>query len=295
MISSEFRAARITLGLTQEALAGELGLTSHAIAGMENGDKKVSKAVTREMEYRVAVAKTDAMLKASGLPECPVADGLLRPYTDDMSTEEMVKRSKAVIAHYENCPTCKARSDYASKHAPPIPEFPTPFWFRPFTFMEGLLERLPAPLRPPKDDRGEARRLGTWLATFFSILSIGFALILAIARLASGGQNSSWWRESVGMIVTFPVAYFVGFFVAATVYDLTRPIAGRFGAYVLRGGLIPPAIYGSLGIALTFITKAIDLSPWPIVVGLWVIGTLVGSVMWVVDRVRGNLPNGTDD
>jgi hypothetical protein len=248
------------------------------------------------MEYRVAVAKTDAILKASGLPECPVAKDLLRPYTDDMSTEEMVKHSKAVIAHFENCPTCKARSDYASKHAPPIPELPSPLWIRPFAFMEDLLEKLPAPLRPPKGDRGEARRAAMWAATFFSTVAIGYALIVAIARLASGGASSSWWRESAGVIVTSPPAFFVGFFLAGTVYDLTRPISSRFGSYVLRGGLIPPALYGSVGIALALSTKDIRLSQWPtMVLALTIIGTLVGSVMWVIDRVRGNLPNSPDD
>jgi hypothetical protein len=271
-------------------LAGELGLTPHVIAGMESGEAKVSKAVTREMEYRVAVAKSDAILRASGLPECPVANDLLRPYTDGMSTEEMVNRSKAVIAHFENCPTCKARSDYASKHAPPIPDFPTPFWFRPFAFTEDLLERLPALLRPPKDERGEARRIGVWLATFFSITSMTYAVVVALVRLATGGPSSNWWMESARAIAILPVVIFVGVFLAATVYDLTRPIASRFGGYLLRGALIPPAIYGSVGVALAFIQKDMRLSEGlTIALAICVIGTLVGAVMWVVDRARGRL------
>lgn len=294
MTSSEFRTARRTLGLTQEALGAELGLTPHVIAGMENGEAKVPKAITREMEYRVAVAKTDAVLKVSGLPECPVAEELLRRTAEEMSADERLAQTKAVIAHFENCPTCKARSDYARKHGPPIPEMPSPFWIRAPEFMEGLLEKLPPLLRPPKDERGEARRVGIWMATFFSVVTIAYALIVAIGRLAAGGPSSNWWSESAKVIATLPAAIFVGSFLAATVYDLTRPIASRFRGYVLRGALIPPAIYASGGGALSFVTKEIRFSEWPwIVLALSLIGTLVAAVMWVIDRVRGNLPTPT--
>jgi DNA-binding XRE family transcriptional regulator len=293
MTASQFLAARRTLGLTQEEMASELDLTPHVIAGIENGEARVPKGIEKELNYRVALAQRDAVLAASGLPECPVALKL-EQQLERLATNNVDEASKAVdavSAHMDSCPTCKARRAYAEKHAPPIPDMPLPGWMRGADYLERLVQRLPPPLRPPEGDNGEGRRTGVFIAASLSLLAIVIAVVGAVARLFAWGVASSWWRESLAIIAIVPLTYLVGFFLAGTVYDLTRPIARRFLGYVVRGGLIVPAVYGSVGLVAPLISKRASWSYWPgMVLAFGIIGALGGGMLWVVDRLKGKLP-----
>jgi transcriptional regulator with XRE-family HTH domain len=294
MTASQFLAARRTLGLTQEEVAGELDLTPHVIAGIENGEARVPKDIEKELNWRVAVAHRDALLAASGLPECPVVLKLeeqLERLATNKTADEFEKALDAASAHMDSCPTCKARSVYAAKYGPPIPEMPLPGWMRAADYLERLVQRLPEAVRPPEGDKGEGRRIGVFIAAFFSLIAIGIALVGAIARLVAWGLGSSWWRESLAIIALVPLTYLVAFFLAGTVYDLTRPIARRFLGYVIRGGLIVPALYGAVGLVAPFISKRASWSYWPgMVLAFCIIGALGGGMLWVVDRLKGKLP-----
>jgi hypothetical protein len=166
-----------------------------------------------------------------------------------------------------------------------------PILMRGIGFIEDLLERLPPSIRPPEGENGRGRRTGVGMAAFFSLIAIAIGTLGAFAAIASDGLASSWWQQPLGIIVAVPLAYFVGFFLAGLVYDLTRPIARRPWGYMLRGLLILPAVYGSVGLALPFFADDISWSAWPYVtLGFGIIGGIGGGLLWIVDRIRGKLP-----
>jgi DNA-binding XRE family transcriptional regulator len=294
MSPSEFMAARKTLGLTHEEMADELGLTPHVIAGIENRNARVPKGIESKVNWLVAVAQRDAVLAASGLPECPVALKLeleLERAFDQRNLDDAEKADEALTTHSADCRACNALEEYANKHAPPIPDFPESVWLRPITYLLGLLERLPPPLFPSKGDQGDGRRMGVVMAAGFSAIAISVAVLTAIVRLAAWGLASAWWRESLAIIATVPLAYLVGFFLAGATYDLTRPIAHRFAGYVLRGALTLPAIYGAVGVAAPLVSNRAEWSYLPAtMLGVTIVGALAGSMLWVIDLAKGKLP-----
>jgi hypothetical protein len=256
--------------------------------------------ITRDewaIRWLVALAQRDALLAASGLPECPVATELwrLERLAGEQGTAEQLKALGTLRAHVESCPTCRAREEYGAKHAPPLPDMPrVPGWIRALDFLTSLDERLPGPLRPPKGDDGEGRRMGLFSAGFLSVMAIAIAVVYAFARLAAWGPASNWWQESLTTIAIVPLAYLVGFFLAGTVYDLTRRMANRLVGYVLRGGLILPAIYGTIAAVLPLMRKDWSWSYWPgMVLAFGIVGALGGAMLWVIDRVKGKLPRAT--
>jgi hypothetical protein len=253
----------------------------------------VPKAIEEQVRWRLAFAQRDAILTASGLPECPVMTEFWRLEwsPDEQSNSERLKALETLRAHVENCPMCQARERYAGKHAPPIPDMPLRGWMRAVLYLFSLDQRLPQPLRLPEGDNGEGRRMALFVSAFFSLMATVLAVVYAFVRLAAWGLASNWWREPLAIIAIVPLAYFVGFFLAGTVYDLTRPMASRVVGYVLRGGLILPSIYGSIGVVIPFITPSYSWSYWPgTVMGLGIVGALGGAIMWGVDRSKGRLP-----
>jgi DNA-binding XRE family transcriptional regulator len=289
MTSSEFAAARKALGLTQEEMASDLDLTPHVIAGMENGEARVPKSIAQDLEWRVALAQRDALLEASGLAECLTMKELDRS-AEGKSGEELLKIGERLIAHMESCPTCKARGDYLDKYGPPMPDRPLPTLIRVVGWVQRLLNRVPEALKPPKGKKGEGRRTALGIAAIFSTIAIAIALFSAIAGIVSG-FHSNWWRQPLGIAIV-PFGYFLAALVGGTVYDFTRPIAHRFIGYVLRGGLIVPAVYGSVGLVMPFFVDDFSWSDWPgITLALAIVGAVGGALLWVIHRVRGKLPS----
>lgn len=288
MTAQEFAAARASLGLTQDQLASELNLTPHVIAALETGNARIPKGIAHELSWRAAIARRDAKMKASGLPECTVVAALVKQLDD---TPDQLKVMQQIEAHASTCPVCQRREAYGREHVGPPPEMPMPGWIRTIGFLEDLPDRLPPGLRPPKGEGGKGRRAGIWMAAGFSAIAIVVAALGAISRILRDGPGSAWWQQSVGIALAVPLAYFIGFFLAGTVYDFTRRIADRFISYVIRGGLILPAVYGSVGAALPFLDKKFDWSSWPVItVAIAVVGAVGGAMLWIIDKIRGKLP-----
>lgn len=133
--------------------------------------------------------------------------------------------------------------------------------------------------------------MGLLMATVFSAIAIIIAAAGAFSALMSQGFLSIWWREPILIATAIPVAYFVGFYLAGSAVDLTRPIRHRFIGYVVRGSLAVPAIYGSIGFSMVVIDSEMTLREWPFITGIFgVIGAFGGALLWAIHRIRGKLP-----
>ena len=290
MTGEEFAAARATLGLSVEDIAAELDIPLHSVEAMEAGAIRVPGRVAKDLAFRAALRQRQAVLEASGLPECPTAAALERAATG-AEGESAVGLFEKLTAHSASCPVCKARRDYLDSHAPALPEYPMPLWIRGIGWVERQLGRMPRFLRPPEGDAGEGRRIGVFTAAGFSLLAIGIAVIAAISSALGHASDPGWWREPVSIAVLAPMGYFVGFFLAGWAFDVTRPIRHRLIGYVIRGATAAAAIYGSMGLIVPAIDHTTHLRDWPIIVGIIaVLGAVGGAVLWVVHRVKGKLP-----
>ncbi|HET7456817.1 MAG TPA: helix-turn-helix domain-containing protein [Gemmatimonadaceae bacterium] len=290
MTADELRAARERLSLSVDDLAAELGLTPHVVEAMERGKVRVPRDVGQLLAWRVASAEGDAVLAASGLPPCPVADAILAGAADK-GPKAILAASKECVAHAASCPTCQARADHLARYAPPLPEFPLPWWVRAVGFLQHLPDRLPRPLRPPPGDASEGRRVAVVAAAGLSAFAAFVFTLFAVGQLSRGRFDASGLAEQLGALVVIVAGYFVGFYMAGWVVDLTRPIRHRFVGYVLRGALCALAIYGTIGVAMPIIDGSFDYKDVPPVTAIMsVIGAVAGAVLWVKDRVSGKLP-----
>lgn len=291
MNPDEFRSARKVLRLSEEQLAKTLEISPHDVTEIENGRKRVPKATARELEWRLADARRDAVMAASGLAECPVAVEFEKQ-VDGLSGDEGLKVLEEFAAHVEYCVICKAREKYATRHLAPVSQIPHPLWARAFDWMTCAPDRLPASIRPPEGSSGEARRFVLSIAFYVYAVCIAFALLIAIFGLIAHGSASSWWQSPLLAATILPFAYVAGSLLAATVVDLTRPIANRFWGCVIRGGLILPAFVGIFGPSVGIVqTRTAMFGQWPIILlTLGAIGSFGGSLLWVVHWVRGKLP-----
>lgn len=298
MTASQFLAARSVLGLTQEQLAAEIGLTPHVIAAIEHGEVRCPKRIAREMELRSACAQRDAALASSGLPTCAVALELQRAVEIELERHTFgdagfVKAANAFSEHTESCADCKVREEYARQNAPALPDIRMPWWIGVIGMVIDAPARLPRPFRVPEDESGEGRRMGLLMGTAFSALAIIIAAAGAFSALRSQGLHSMWWREPILIATAIPVAYLVGFYLAGSAVDLTRKIRHRFVGYIVRGGLAVPAIYGSIGLSMLVIDSEMTLREWPFLTAIFgVIGAFGGGLLWVIHRIRGKLPEG---
>jgi DNA-binding XRE family transcriptional regulator len=289
MTPEEFAAARKTLGWTQDQMASELNLTPHVIAAIEKGEARIPRSIAKNVAWMAAAANADAVMAASGLPECPTLAAFVGDVND--KPDVALKKIEALEAHMKTCPICQAREAYGRAHIAPLPEMPMPAWIKGFGFLEDALGHLPKQLRPPEGDAGEGRRRALWVAAFFSLIAIGVSSLMLIGNLVSDGLSSRWWQQPLAIMLAMPCAYFVGLFLAGTIYDLTRPIASRLPGYVIRGALCVPAAYGSVGAVIPLFDDKITWSDWPVLTAMFaVLGAVGGAVLWVVHKVRGKIP-----
>jgi transcriptional regulator with XRE-family HTH domain len=241
MNALEFLEARQALGLTQEALAAELGLTPPVVAAIERGERQAPKAAVRQLIWRAALARREAVLAASGLPECATLLQLQDAFAESANggRDKLIAAGEALSEHAGGCAVCQARDGYAASHAPPLPDPPLPAWMRVAARLkravDQLLGKLPGVMRPPPGEAGEGRRFAVFTAAAFSLLAIGIGVLAAISRLASRGWGSGWWREPLAIVALTPVGYFVGFYLAGSVFDATRRVRHQLMGYVIRG------------------------------------------------------------
>lgn len=170
--------------------------------------------------------------------------------------------------------------------------FSTTVSFRIVTGANALLNRLPAPLRPPEDKSGDGRRAAFLSAGFLSALACVIALLVAILRVRHFGFEPGWWDlRPLGAIVA---GYFVGFYLAGWVWDALRPIHHRFIGYVLRWGLSGALIYGAIAVMMPVVDKDhMSLTESLLFVGVtagcW---ALIGTGHWLKDRLWPNAERG---
>ena len=242
MTREEFAAARATLGLSIDEIAAELNVPPHSVAAMESGAIRVPRSVATGLRYRAAARERELVMAKSGLPECPTATALLRA-AEAEDAEKALPLFEKLTAHARDCPECTARAKYLEQHAPPLPEFPMPAWVRGIDWIGRRVDRMPSFIRPPEGDAGEGRRIAIFAAAGFSLLAIGIATFAVISGALSRPADPRWWREPLGIAVFAPIGYFIGFFLAGWVFDVTRRIRHRFIGYVIRGALAAAAVY----------------------------------------------------
>ena len=291
MTPEEFTAARGTLELSVEEIAAELNLPLHSVEAMEAGTIRVPGRVAKDLAFRVALRQRQAVLEASGLPECPTAAALERAATG-AEAESAMSLFEKLTAHSASCPACKARSEYLDSHAPALPEYPMPAWIRGIGWIDQQLGRIPRFLRPPEGDAGEGRRIAVFTAAGFSLLAIGIGLLAAVLSALGHASDAGWWREPLAIAVLVPIAYFIGFYLAGWGFDLTRGIRHRFDGYVVRGALAAASIYGTIGLVMPALDEKFHLRELPVMIAFFtVFGAIGGGVLWVVHRVKGKLPS----
>ena len=127
MIASEARAARIALGLSEEALAAETNTTPAIVGARETGRIKVPRQIAVDLTWRMAQVERFAALENSGLPECSwVAAFAAEPEAEKLRAHNA--RVDRFLAHRKECEICKAREAYIADRFPPMPPAPRDGW-----------------------------------------------------------------------------------------------------------------------------------------------------------------------
>lgn len=307
MPGDQLAAARARLEMPPEQFADTLNLTVYELEAMEGGRREIPEAVAVHARLQIAEHDHARVMAASGLPECASAnrlaaamDGARNGVTDARhaprdalaeADEAFDAAVASLAAHATTCATCRARAEYAARHAPPMPELsPDGILLRVLGWSIGVGERLPGALRVPPGLAGEGRRtgIGTAVGLAMMVAVVPFAVMIAASlargRFADAGKAIGFWFVVAAM-------YLVGFYLAGCVWDATRALRHRFAGYLLRGFLLPAAIYGMVAVGMAVMDADSDLLMAPtvmLVVG--VLGALAGAAMWALDRMRGRLP-----
>lgn len=294
MEPSEFAAARETLGLSITDFAREISITPDEVRAMEQGSIRVPKRIAKGVARRLVWAEREAVIRSSGLPECGTAEDMQSRMEAAPDAEKMMAIGTTLIAHAEQCATCRARADYLELHAPPIPEMEIPISIRAVGWVDDRVNQLPWPLRPPVGEGGEGRRLAVVGAVMLSAWVVVLGIVIAARRVILHGTDGIPGWDFLGGGALIFVSYFVGFFLAGWASDALHPIRHRFIGYVGRGAAVTTAIYGTIGLILPFMDRDMDWELWPVMTGIFaVIGAAIGAAMWLRDMLRGKLPAST--
>ena len=141
MTAEEFRAVRARLGLTDDALAAELGLAPSVVRAWAAGTLGIPGAHAQALRWRAALAEREEALVASGLSECETVRRL---------EGELAGGNRGALAslgqHFAAgaCPACRARAQYVHDRFGPMPEPPRSGASR----LHALLQRAPWWVRP---------------------------------------------------------------------------------------------------------------------------------------------------
>ena len=177
MTPSDALAARETLGLSQQDLAAETGLTPEIVADWEAGRLKVPRHVAADLTWRVAQAEVMAGLAASGLPECA--------WFNRFDAEPMPEKVSAraahldrLVAHVKECDACSARDAYVRVRFSPMPRPPRHGWMAIVIPIAERIDRLPAWAKPAATG-----------ATFFMAYSLIKVVFMLPAIVRDPGRN----------------------------------------------------------------------------------------------------------
>jgi transcriptional regulator with XRE-family HTH domain len=147
MLASEARAARIALGLSEDALAAETNTTPAIVDAWETGRIKVPRQAAVDLTWRMAQVERLAALETSGLPECSwIAAFDAEPEAQKLRAQQA--RADRFLAHNKECEICKARAAYITDRFPPMPPAPREGWVAVVMPIAERVQRLPAWARP---------------------------------------------------------------------------------------------------------------------------------------------------
>jgi transcriptional regulator with XRE-family HTH domain len=147
MRSEEAIAARNTLGLTQDKLAAELGLTPSVIAAWEAGSVGIPKRFEDQLRFDAAVKERQDAVAASGLQECEIDKAWENEKLPDdpKALNEYLERG---LKHRASCQTCLARDEFIKNRFGKMPTMPMSTSMRAFGAVADTLEKWPRWAQP---------------------------------------------------------------------------------------------------------------------------------------------------
>ncbi len=111
MKGRDLRRARTEIGLAREDLADLVEVTPGVLDDWERFDTKIPKETAQRLQWAIWTVRQEKILERSGLPECEQVKALGEDHAD----------LQVILRHLGDCDVCRARADYARKHAPPVP------------------------------------------------------------------------------------------------------------------------------------------------------------------------------
>lgn len=298
----EVRATRTMAKMSVDQLASLVGRSPSQVEAWEAGTSRPPARAAAMLRYVHAVEERSALLERSGLPSCRDLERLReRVASAGDDSRRALASSLDLLAHMKACPVCRAREEYIERHGPPLPPMPMPTWLRmmnaPVDGGRRLIDRLPAPIRPPEGRAGEGRRGGLAIAAFLTLVVLARFSLFVIIGLVRGAPMADTVAAMLRMLPLVVVTYVAGFYLAGAAFDLTHTIEDRFAGHVARGALAFAALAGVFGVAMPFFDPTMTVTARGLGMILAIalaVGALVGAVLWAKDRVSGTLPGQTE-
>ena len=195
MNADEALAARTTLGLSQEELASDLGLTPHVVAAWEDGRVRIPKQVEDHLRFEVAAMERRAAIATSGLPECEWETAWANESVPD-SLKAQTEYLERGFKHRTSCPTCMARDKYVEDRFGKMPPAPMSTSLRMFGSVMERIEKLPRWAQP-----------AAWVGLAFGAYSVVRILFL----LPSLVRNPQYWPVSLkGLALSISIGAAIG-------------------------------------------------------------------------------------
>lgn len=182
MTPEEAVAARTTLGLTQDKLAADLGLTPSVIAAWEAGSIRIPKRFEDQLRFDAAAKERQDALAASGLDECEIDKAWENEAVpkDAKAMNEYLERG---LKHRASCPKCIARDEFIKERFGKMPPMPMSASMRVFGAVADTLEKWPRWAQP-----------AGWGALLFGAYSL-IRVVFMLPRLA---RNPQYWSVALG-------------------------------------------------------------------------------------------------
>jgi transcriptional regulator with XRE-family HTH domain len=196
MTPEEALAARNTLGLTQDKLAADLGLTPNVIEAWEAGSVRIPKRFEDQLRFDAAAKERQDAVAASGLEECEI-DKAWESETLPKDPKAMNAYLERGLKHRATCPRCIARDEFIKDRFGKMPPMPMSASMRAFGAVADTLEKWPRWTQP-----------AGWGALLFGAYSL-MRVVFMLPRLA---KNPQYWRVAIGgLLASMAIGAVLGF------------------------------------------------------------------------------------